>query len=363
MTSVAIMPAAAFEVASSATVLDAIKVIDSGGYGVALVLNENQVIRFTITDGDVRRAILRGVPLTAPVADLEIVKRDNASAAPLVAPHIATSEQMIEIMVDHGVRHLPLVDEIGRPRSLAILAAEITPVLDVEAVVMAGGFGTRLRPLTDKIPKPMLPVGGRPLIETQLLQLARSGVRSVNISTHYLAEVIRDYIGDGSRYRMAVRYHHEAEPRGTAGGLLEILPQATRPVLVMNGDILTNIDFQAFVKYHEAEGALLTVAVSTYDYQVPYGVVECEGPRVLGITEKPSFMYFINAGIYILSPEALRYIPSNQRYDMTALIGELLARGQPVAAFPMRETWLDIGKYDDYNRAHALYEAMNAPGV
>jgi len=217
-------------------------------------------------------------------------------------------------------------------------------------VIMAGGFGTRLRPLTDDTPKPMLPIGGKPLMERTIEGLQKSGISRINVTTHYLQEKITRYFGTGSRFGVELRYVSEDEPLGTAGAL-RLMEDVNEPLLVMNGDILTKVDFRSLLKFHQEQKAALTVAVRQYDVQVPYGVIEAEKGIVTGLQEKPRFNFLVNAGIYLLEPSARRCIPDGEPYDMTDLIAHLLERGETVAGFPIMEYWLDIGKHDDFRKA------------
>jgi len=217
-------------------------------------------------------------------------------------------------------------------------------------VIMAGGFGTRLRPFTDTTPKPMLPVGDRPLMERTLENLQETGIRNVTISTHYKPEVIINHFQDGSEFGININYVNEEQPLGTAGALGLMTPPDDT-VLIINGDILTNVNFESMFQFHREHRAEMTVATRIYEFQLPYGVVEMEGVRISKITEKPTKKFFVSAGIYLLEPRMFAYIPKNQRFDMTDLIERLLIEGRQVVNFPIREYWLDIGRHPDYERA------------
>jgi NDP-sugar pyrophosphorylase family protein len=215
---------------------------------------------------------------------------------------------------------------------------------------MAGGFGSRLRPLTDQIPKPMLPVGDRPLLERTIARLRDSGIRTVNVTTHHLADQIKSHFGDGEAMGVDIHYVSEERPLGTCGGL-RLVEELKEPVLVINGDILTGVNFGDLVGFHRKVGADATVCVRKYEVQVPYGVVEVDGTWLRGVKEKPSVGFFVNAGIYLLEPTVQRFIPEGERFDMTDLIARLLAEGRPVATFPIVEYWLDVGQPADYAQA------------
>ncbi len=242
------------------------------------------------------------------------------------------------------VRHMPLVDEDGRITGLALLEDLAKPVESpMRAVVMAGGFGSRLRPLTEDIPKPLLEVGHKPVIEHIVAQLRHAGVRHVSVTTHFHADKIRNHLGDGSGFGIDVRYAHEETPLGTAGALAS-LRGGKEPLLVINGDILTAVDFRAMHHFHRDQCADITVGVRRYEMKVPFGVLEVEDAAVRRLVEKPTYSLFINAGIYLLEPAMLDLIPTDRRFDMTDLIQRRLDDGGTVASFPIHEYWFDIGQ-------------------
>jgi NDP-sugar pyrophosphorylase family protein len=221
---------------------------------------------------------------------------------------------------------------------------------DLSAVVMAGGYGMRLRPLTESLPKPMLPVGNRPLLELTINQLRRAGIRDVNVATHYLPEAISGHFGNGESFGVRLNYLYEEHPLGTAGGL-RLLKNVEGTMLVINGDVLTGAPFPAMLAYHQQHRADMTVGVRKYEVHVPFGVVECDDVRVTHIREKPSLDFFINAGAYLLEPWTLDLIPEGRRFDMTDLILKLLESGRQVVSFPIVEYWLDVGRQEDYQKA------------
>ena len=223
--------------------------------------------------------------------------------------------------------------------------------LGVPAVVMAGGFGTRLQPLTDDVPKPLLPVGDKPILERIVEGLCGHGIFDIWLATHYHAEQIRAHFGDGRRWGGHIRYVHEETPLGTAGALALLPERFTTPFLVMYGDLLTRLNYRTLYRFHQDVGAVMTVCVKRYDVRVPYGVVEAENGLVQNLSEKPVNCFWINAGIYVLAPQLLDYVPQNQLYNITQLVQRLVAEGQKVASFPIREYWLDIGQMPDYRRA------------
>lgn len=298
-----------------------------------------------------RRGILGGVKLPDPVTRLITIKAATPHPFPVTAPEGTDDETLLELMQARAVRQIPIVTRDGRVIDVVTLG-DLLPEQPraLQALVMAGGQGMRLRPLTEELPKPMLPVGGRPLMELIIDQLRDVGVNKVNIATHYQAQKIVDHFGDGAGFGVNISYVNEEQPLGT-GGALGLMQPPDDPVLVINGDILTDIDFRAMHAYHTEHEAKMTVAVRRYEVQVPYGVIECEGPYIRGLREKPEIGFFVNAGIYLLEPEVYRHIPANAHFNMTDLIEILMRDGETVVSFPVREYWLDIGQHADYHRA------------
>ncbi|MCX7836054.1 MAG: nucleotidyltransferase family protein, partial [bacterium] len=333
------------------TIHTAIQRINQSGKGIALVTTADRKLIGTVTDGDIRRAILDAIPLSNPVSIILERKKGTRYEVPLKASiHLPIAEQ-IELMHQHHISQLPLLDDDGTVIDLVTLS-EVAPVspTPLRAVIMAGGFGTRLRPYTETTPKPMLPVGDKPLMEHIIEQLKNSGIHHVNITTHYLPEKIMAYFRDGSDFGVKVDYVQEDSPLGTAGAL-SLMEAPTEPLLVMNGDVLTQVDFRAMYRFHQEHKAYLTVGVRQYDIQVPFGVIETKEMKVVSITEKPTLSFFVNAGIYILEPAVHQYIPKSQKFDMTDLMKILIEEKKDVVSFPIVEYWLDIGNPKDYETA------------
>lgn len=333
------------------TIRQAIASIDQGVSGIALVLDGEQRLVGTITDGDVRRAMLAGKTLETQVSVLLSHKVGSFYPIPVTAPVGVKSEELIQLMKERVVRQIPLLDETGRVVDLAVLDDQLGYLdLPLQAVIMAGGFGSRLRPLTDELPKPMLPINGRPIMERIIEQLREVGIRKIHVTTHYKPEKIVDHFGDGRRFGVDITYINESSPLGT-GGALGLMPVPEEPLLVINGDILTQVNFRRLFEYHKEQKAEMTISVQRYEMQVPYGVIECDGSRVVSLSEKPQMEFLVNAGIYLLEPEILRFIPSNTYFDMTDLIQRVLDEKRMAVTFPIREYWHDIGRHDDYAQA------------
>lgn len=334
-------------ISSQAPISEALAQLERAGTGALLLCDENRVLCGLLTDGDLRRAILRGVTFDKPCLTI-------ANPDPVIAQSELTPAEALNLM-DHGrefvLNHLPIVDESGRVINFLLRSDFVSEEkLGLSAVIMAGGFGMRLRPLTDNLPKPMLPVGDRPLLEHTIERLRDSGIHRVNLTTHYQADIIANHFGNGQEFDVEINYVEEDRPLGTAGGL-KVMEDCQETLLVINGDILTEVDFRSMLTYHREHGADATVGVRQYELQVPYGVVDCDGSRVRKLQEKPMLNFLVNAGIYLLEPTVYRYIPKGHRFDMTDLIARLIDKGRHVVSFPIVEYWLDIGHKADYERA------------
>jgi dTDP-glucose pyrophosphorylase/CBS domain-containing protein len=340
-----------FLISPDRTIADAIRLIDGNSSGIALVVGNDQRLIGTVTDGDVRRAMLRQVSLDSPVSVLLKRPAGTAHPVPVTAPIGTTANELLELMRRHQLRQIPLLDADHRVIDLVLRDDfDLEVRQQAHAVVMAGGRGTRLAPLTQETPKPMLPVGDRPMMERLVGGLRDAGIQKVHVTTHFRPEKIREHFGNGDALGIDLSYVAEDEPLGTAGALRLVAP-GPEPLVVVNGDILTTVNFRTLLQYHQESGAVLTIGLRIYEVSVPYGVVENEGTRVVRIFEKPVYRYFVNAGIYVVERAAIRHIPAGRRFDMTQLIDELLGIGKPVASFPLHEYWLDVGRPEDYERA------------
>jgi len=337
-------------------IIEAIKGLDRSAAQICLVVDARRHLLGTVTDGDIRRGILRGVRLEDPVIIIMNPK-------PLTASTASTPHERLMLMRSRKLRHIPLIDHHGmvvgvETESEFVAAGDLPNAV----VLMVGGLGERLRPLTATTPKPLLPVGGRPLLETILIQLAGFGFRRVFLAVNYMAEKFQETFGDGSRLGLEIAYLHEDSKLGTAGALGALPAPSEHPVLVMNGDVLTSVNYRALLDFHQEHRAAATMCVREYDIEVPYGVVEVEHSRVRGLQEKPVLTHFINAGIYVLDPATLGRLTAGEHCDMTTLLQRIMAAGEEVVAFPIREYWLDIGRLDDFAKANGDYDQVFGSG-
>ncbi len=330
------------------TLREAIEKIDSSGLQLAVVLDNYGRLLGLISDGDIRRAILRGNDMSDTVANV-------MNSNPVTASPAAQTNELLAIMRKKSLHHIPIVDDHYRLVDLVTLdlLAGMSPKLNW-VVLMAGGLGTRLRPLTDSCPKPMLSVGGKPILENILDKFIEQGFCQFYISVNYMAETIQEYFGDGSRYGVNIRYIHESKRLGTAGALSLLPEHPNNPVIVMNGDLLTELNFDQVLKFHNEHQSVATMTVRDYEIQVPYGVVNIDDDsNFCSIEEKPVHRFFVNAGIYILAPEAFEHIPKNTFYDMPTLIQTLKKNSKKVSAYLLHEYWLDVGRLEELERAQS----------
>jgi dTDP-glucose pyrophosphorylase len=334
-------------------ILKAISVIDSNRKGIAIVVDQMGRLLGVITDGDVRRAILDRIDLNQPVSALLERRHKELYPVPVAAPVSSSKSERVDLMRQHKIRHLPIVDENGVVVDLSVLDEFVTfRTLDLTAVVMAGGFGKRLRPLTDHMPKPMLPVDGKPLLERIIDQLRETGIRDVNLALHYKPELIKDYFGNGEKFGVSINYIHEKQPLGTAGAL-GLIETPNQPILIINGDVLTKMDIKSFFDFHLDHKADMTVALREYGFELPYGEIEIQGVDISSVREKPVKRYFLNAGIYLVDPRIMRFIPDDGTpLDMTNFIDILIEKKRRVIGFPIREYWIDIGRIEEYEIAN-----------
>lgn len=337
----------ALMLAPSSSLRDVILLLERTAKGIALVVDERRQLLGTVTDGDIRRAMLAGMGVDAPLHGL-LARRVGT---PITMPVGTPPADLLRVMNERMVRHLPLVNEAGLVEDIALLS-EMARDLDLplRAVVMAGGFGTRLRPLTERLPKPMLPVGERPLLELIINQFRQAGIHRVNLTTHYKADLITQHFGDGKNFGVEIEYVKEDQPLGTAGAL-GLMEGCMEPLLVVNGDILTRVDFRAMLQYHREHRAQMTVAVRAHEVPIPFGVIETEGVQVTRVVEKPRITHFVSAGIYLVDPAVCGQVPRGEPTNMPDLINRLVAQGKMVVSFPVHEYWMDIGQTEDYRQA------------
>lgn len=331
---------------TGATIRDAMRVIDRGALRIALVCDTQRCLLGTVTDGDIRRGLL-----------VDCNMEDSVDRVMNIHPKTAkvtdSREQCLKIMDKYDLLSLPIVNEQGHLLGLETLHHALQPIKrDNPVFIMAGGFGTRLRPLTDHCPKPMLRVGDKPMLAHLIDRFTGLGFHQFYISTHYMSDQIRDYFGDGNRLSVNIRYVHEETPLGT-GGALGLLPNdlPQLPLIMMNGDVLTKVDFTRLLVHHEELAFDATMCVRELEHQVPFGVIESSNSLITSMVEKPTYRYRINTGIYVLSPECVASVKPSTKIDMPTLLEQRMFQQKKVGIYTSHDYWLDIGRMDDYQKA------------
>ncbi|MEO1537197.1 MAG: nucleotidyltransferase family protein [Pseudomonadota bacterium] len=330
----------------------AIEAIDRSKRQIALVVAPDGKLVATVTDGDVRRGILRGVELDGPVSQV-------MHQTPTTITEGVPDAETRRLIRERKLQHVPVLDPAGRLVDLATVQDlfGVTPN-DTRIVLMAGGLGTRLRPLTETVPKPMLPVGGKPILEQIIGLFADQGFWRISISVNYRAEMVRDHFGSGEGLGVEIDYVEEEQRMGTAGALSLLKDPPDAPFIVMNGDVLVALQFPELLAFHREKSATGTLVVREYEQQVPYGVVRSDNGLMTGIEEKPVERYFVNAGIYVLSPAALARLEPGVPLDMPDLLASITADGENVGVYPLRDYWRDIGRIADLEAARSEFDSV-----
>ena len=334
-------------ISPNVTILETIKVIDTSSLQIALVVDDEKRLVGVVTDGDIRRGFLKAVPLSRSVESIMNRKFITVNKG-------TSSDETLLIMQQRDLRQIPVLDEQGRVVDLKVLKdmLRVSNHRDNWVVLMAGGIGTRLQPLTNDCPKPLLPIGDQPVLETILKNFIKYGFEIFYISVNYKADMIEKYFGDGSRWNVDIKYLRERKHLGTAGALSLLPEKPTDSLIVMNGDVLTKVNMQHLLDFHIAQKSKATMCVKDYHLQIPYGVAQIHQHRLINIDEKPVHHFFVNAGIYVLEPDILDFIPSQSFFDMTSLFKQVIEKKKETTVFPIREYWIDIGRERDYNQAN-----------
>lgn len=334
------------------TIMDAISIIDTSAMQIALVVDHDRHLLGTVTDGDIRRGILKDLSFDRNVS--EIMYQD-----PTAVKQGVDKEIIISIMKTKKLLQIPVIDDRNRVVGLEIWDELLkTRIQDNWVVLMAGGQGLRLRPHTENCPKPMLKVGGKPILETIMENIMGYGFRKFIFTVNYRAKMIEEYFGNGKNWGVQIDYINENKRLGTAGALSLLPEKPEKPIIVMNGDLLTKINFLQLLDYHQNHAVKATVCVREYYSNLPYGVIKIADHYIEHIEEKPRQHFFINAGIYVLEPSVISGMPVNRYLDMTELIKTLLQKKEKVAAFPVREYWIDVGNESDFIKANSEFEEV-----
>jgi dTDP-glucose pyrophosphorylase len=334
------------KIVATSTIEKALNVIDSGAVNIALVVDTDNKLLGTLSDGDIRRGLLRKKRLNDTIEDIYF-------RTPITANKSSSKESLLNLCSIKRIRQIPIIDVDQKIIDLFVIDDELlVKQYENTVILMVGGLGTRLRPLTDSTPKPMLNVGGKPILQTIVEGFIDSGFTNIVMCLGYKSNVIQDYFKDGSDFDANIEYVVEEKRMGTAGALTLLTSKLNNPFFVMNGDLLTNVDYRKMLDFHEEYNAKATMCVREYDIEVPYGVVNLDNENITSIKEKPVHSFFVNAGIYLLEPENITLIPNNKFYDMPTLFKELITAKEKIASFPLQEYWLDIGRLEDYEKAN-----------
>jgi dTDP-glucose pyrophosphorylase len=330
---------------ASANLQQAIRNLDDTGLQIVLVVTADNVLLGTVTDGDIRRGLLRGLDLNSGVES--IMHRE-----PLVVPPALGRDTVLQLMQANRFHQLPVIDEGRHIVGLHVWDELLLPSQRPNLmVIMAGGQGTRLRPHTEKCPKPLLKVSGKPMLEHIIERAKAEGFQNFVVAIHYLGEMIEAYFGDGSRWQVKIEYLREQSPLGTAGAIALLNPRPLAPIVVSNGDVLTDIRYDELLDFHNRHAAMATMAVRLHEWQNPFGVIHIRGLDIVGFEEKPVSRSHINAGVYVLDPRALDVLSTGEQCDMPTLFSRLQERSGRTIVYPMHEPWLDVGRASDLERA------------
>ncbi len=334
------------------TLRHALKIISDGSLQIGIVTDDEDTLLGIITDGDIRRSLLEGSSLDSNLSTI-------VNYHPITGLYGTDTKILLGLMRNKKIQTLPLVDEHNRIKDLLSISDYIFKKRrDNIVVLMAGGLGMRLRPLTNSCPKPLLRIGKKPILEIILDSFIDAGFHRFFLAVNYKSKMIEDYFGNGSNWGVEIDYLHEKERMGTAGALYLLPNNIKDPIFVMNGDLLTKVDFSVMLDNHISSKAQATMAMREYQWQVPYGVINFDGKTVLGITEKPMYDFLVSAGIYILNPDAVKIIDSKGFYDMPDLFRKIISSHGRVNGYLIQDYWLDIGRIDDYTKAQEEFGAF-----
>lgn len=337
------------EIFKDSTVKQALKVISKGGIKIAIVIDKKGKFLGTLTDGDIRRGFLKGLGVNSSINSIYFKK-------PIIAKMTDTKEKLLKLAISKQIYQIPVVNNNGKVVSMHVLEELIKIKKKTnKIIVMAGGKGMRLRPLTENIPKPMLKVGNKPILQTIVEKFKECGYENFIMCVNYRSKIIKNYFGDGKKFGVEIEYINEKKMMGTAGALSLFKRRPKESFFVVNGDLLTNLDFEKMLDFHIEHDAKATMCVSEYNIESPYGEVKLNNENIISIEEKPTHKIFVNAGIYILDPKCIELIPK-KFYDMPTLFKKLIAKKNKVISFPLGEYWIDIGRFNDFKKANFEYD-------
>lgn len=337
------------KISQDSTIKQALKIISNGAIHIAIVVDSKDKFMGTLSDGDIRRGFLRGLNIDSSIKPL-------ISKNPICVKKNQTKDELIKLALKNKIYQIPVINDNGKIIGIHVLDELIKLKSNSnKVVIMAGGKGTRLRPLTKYVPKPMLKVGGRPILETLIIKIKESGFKNFILCVNYKSKIIEEYFGNGKKFGVKIEYIHEKNRMGTVGALSLFKDKPIEPFFVINGDVLTNLDFKKMLDFHYEHNSKATMCIREYNFESPYGEVKLENENIISIQEKPKHKYFVNAGVYILDPSCVDLIP-NKFYDMPTLFKNIIENNFKTISFPLGEYWLDIGRLNDYKRANLEFD-------
>lgn len=333
------------------TIKDALKVINEEGQQIAIIVDNKGKLLGTLTDGDIRRGLLKGLNLESQIKSIYVKK-------PITALKTDDKKKLMNIAITKNIMQIPIVDKNKKFIGLHTLNDLIKPIIKSNLVIiMAGGKGTRLRPLTETTPKPMLKIGKKPILQIIIEKFKENNFKKFLICVNYKSELIKNYFGNGSKFDVEIKYINEKKRMGTAGGLSLLQQKPKEPFFVINADLLTNLNFDALLDFHKFYKCAATMCVREYNINSPYGEVKLNNEKIISIEEKPTHKFFVNAGIYVLDPKCLKFIPK-KFFDMTSLFQKIIEKKLITASFPIDDYWLDIGKLEDLKKGNLEFRSI-----
>ena len=330
----------------NSSIRQAIRSLEKSSMQIVLVISSKGVLIGTITDGDIRRGLLSGLTINSPLKKL-------INFNPLIGSDSMTISTMKQIMLINKIHQLPIIDKNKKVTGLYVRdEIDFSNKKGTKVVIMAGGKGKRMLPLTKKCPKPLLPIAGKPVLEHIIVKAKSEGFDNFIITINYLGYLIKDFFGNGNKWGVKIKYLEEVNPLGTAGSLSFLKQKKNFPFIVCNGDVISDIRFADVLDFHLKNRAFGTIAVKPYELRNPYGVVKVNGNRILGIEEKPITSSHVNTGVYAFDPKVIKSLKKNKYLDMNTLIHELLKKSKKILAYSAYEPWLDVGKPKDFKKAN-----------
>lgn len=336
------------KITTDTTISKALKVISEGTLRIAVLVDKKDKLLGTLTDGDIRRGLLKGLNLNSSVKSIIFKK-------PIVAKKTDGKEKLLKIALSKKIYQIPVIDKNRKVIGIYVLDELIkSKKKSNKVVIMAGGKGMRLRPLTKKIPKPMLKVGKKPILQTIVEKFKQSGYENFVMCVNYKSTIIKSYFGNGEKFGVKIEYIKEKTKMGTAGALSLFKEKPKEPFFLINGDLLTNLDFEKMLDFHYQHNSKATMCIKEFNVESPYGEVKLKNENIKTIEEKPKHKFFVNAGVYVLDPKCIDLIPKTF-FDVTSLFKKMIGKKYKTISFPLGEYWLDIGRHHDYDKANLDY--------